>query len=233
MSSFLDVSRLMRASAPLFVASLVACGDASTEPVVSFDVPDVALAAELENVSQDARSAGDHDREAAFAYAADAVRLGIQPSTLIVSNDGQEQRFHAFVHAVDQVRRTDADRVGRRTLTGWRRTELGTQLIYIGSPAAKAQVTPGMTDAAAWYFDPRSDTRWAGVSGAVTIAELESGGSCGPVSRTSRPSTTKCTKAIFEVAFDIRFEQGGTDRSPNMKGISADNQRVNGAKLSQ
>ena len=234
-TSFFKVNRLMRASAPMLVATLVACADSPTEPNPAIEGLDVALAAELETVAQDARAAGDTEREAAFAYAADAVRLGIQPSTLVVNNDGAEQRFHAYVTAVDQRERTEADRVGRRTLTGWRRTDLGAQLIYIGSPAAKATVTPAGDDAAAWYYDPRSETRWAGVSGSVTIAELESGGACGKVSRTSRAATS-CTKAVFEVGFEVRFEQGGTDRpsapAPNMKGISAANQRINGVKMS-
>ena len=234
-TSFFSVNRLMWASAPVLVASLLACGDSSTEPTATIAASDVALAAELESVAQNARAAGDGEREAAFAFAAEAVRLGIQPSTLVVNNDGQEQRFDAYVNAVDQRGLTEADRVGRRTLTGWRRTELGTQVIYVGSPAATAQVTPAGNDGAAWYFDPRTQTRWAGVSGSVTIAELESGGSCGIVSRASRAKSS-CTKAVFEVGFDVRFEQDGTDRSgarsSNMKGISAANQRVNGAKLS-
>ena len=235
-TSFFSVNRLMWASAPVLIASLVACGEASTEPTAAIAPEDVALAAELEIVAQNARAAGDGEREAAFAYAADAIRLGVRPSTLVVSNEGVEQRFAAYVIAVDQRGLTEADRVGRRTLTAWRRTELGMQLIYIGSPAAKAQVTSAPDDAAAWYFDPRSDTRWHGVSGSVTMAELEGGGSCGIVSRTSRVSTTKCTKAVFQVGFDVRFEQNGTDRSgarsPNVKGLSAADQRVNGAKLS-
>ena len=235
-TSFFSVNRLMWASAPVLVASLVACGDASTEPTATIAASDVALAAELESVAKSARAAGDGEREAAFAYAADAVRLGIQPSTLVVNNDGQEQRFDAYVNAVDQRGRTEADRVGRRTLTGWRRTELGTQVIYVGSPAAAAQVSPAGNDGAAWYYDARTQSRWTGVSGSVTIAELESGGSCGIVARASRTSTSSCTKAVFEVGFDVRFEQDGTDRSgahsSNMKGISAANQRINGAKLS-
>jgi hypothetical protein len=236
-TSFFSVNRLMMwASAPVLVASLLACGDASTAPTSTIAASDAPLAAELESVAQNARAAGDGEREAAFAFAAEAVRLGIQPSTLIVNNDGQEQRFDAYVNAVDQRGLTEADRVGRRTLTGWRRTELGTQVIYVGSPAAAAQVTPAGNDGAAWYFDARTQTRWAGVSGSVTIAELESGGSCGIVSRASRAPKSSCTKAVFEVGFDVRFEQEGTDRSgarsSNLKGISADSQRINGVKLS-
>jgi hypothetical protein len=126
--------------------------------------------------------------------------------------------------------------VGRRTVTAWRRTDVGTHVIYVGSPAASAQVSPASNDAAAWYFDARTKTRWVGVSGSATIAELESGGSCGIQSRGSRGPTSSCTKAVFEVGFDVRFASDGTNRpashSPNMKGISALNQRVNGAKLS-
>jgi hypothetical protein len=236
-TSLFSVNRLMMwASAPVLIASLVACGDSSTEPTSTVAAADVALAAELEGVAQSARAAGDGARETAFAFAAEAVRLGIQPSTLIVSNDGVEQRFDAYVNAVDRRGLTEADRVGRRTLTGWRRTEGGTQLIYIGSPAAAAQVSPAGNDGAAWYFDARTQTRWAGVSGSVTIAELESGGACAIVSRASRAPKSSCTKAVFEVGFDVRFEQEGTDRSgarsSNLKGISAADQRVNGAKLS-
>ena len=155
-TSFFIVNRWMWASAPVLVASLLGCGDSSTEPTATISASDVALAAELESVAQNARAAGDGEREAAFAFAAEAVRLGIQPSTLVVNNDGQEQRFDAYVNAVDQRGLTEADRVGRRTLTGWRRTELGAQVIYIGSPAATAQVTPAGNDGAAWYFDPRT-----------------------------------------------------------------------------
>ena len=75
-----------------------------------------------------------------------------------------------------------------------------------------------------------------GVSGSVTIAELESGGSCGIQPRGARGSTSSCTKAVFEVGFDVRFAHQATDRSgarsASMKGISAINQRINGAKLS-
>jgi hypothetical protein len=236
-TTYFSINRLMCASAPLLVATLVACSDASTEPTANIAAPDVALASELETVAQNARAAGDSNREAAFADAADAVRLGIRPSTLVVSNDGAEQRFDAYVIATDQRGLTEADRVGRRTLTAWRRTEVGTQLIYIGSPAAGAEVGTSGSGAAAWYFDPRSDTRWAGVSGSVTMAELESGGACGVVLRASRTSKSACIKAVFEVGFDVRFEQDGTDRSgarsSSVKGLSAADQRVNGAKLSQ
>ena len=236
-TSFFSVNRLMWASAPVLVASLVACGDATTEPTATIAPQDVALAAELETAAKDARAAGDSERGAAFEYAAEAARLGIQPSTLVVTNDGEEQRFDAFVNAVDQRGRTEADRVGRRTLTGWRRTDVGTQLIFIGSPAAHAQVSRAANDAAAGYYDARTRTRWTGVSGSVTIAEVESGGSCGIVSRASRTSTTSCTKAVFEVGFDVRFELDGTDRSgarpSHVKGISAESQRINGAKVSQ
>lgn len=236
-TSFFSVNRLMWATAPVLVASLVACGDASTEPTAMIEAQDVSLAAELETVAQDARAAGNSEREAAFSYAAEAVRLGIQPSTLIVSNNGEEQRFDAFVNAVDQRGRTEADRVGRRTVTAWRRTDGGTHVIYLGSPAANAQVSSSGNDAAAWYSNPRTKTRWVGVSGSVTIAELESGGSCGIVARASRTSTSGCTNAVFEVGFDVRFEMDGTDRSgarsSSMIGISANNQRVNGAKISQ
>src|SRR5688572_29611728 len=153
-TSFFSVNRLMWASAPVLIASLVACGDASTEPTAVIAPQDVALAAELESVAQNARAAGDSERESAFTYAAAAIRLGVRPSTLIVSNDGVEQRFNAYVIATDNRGLTEPDREGRRTLTAWRRTELGMQLIYIGSPAAKAQVTSAPDDAAAWYFDP-------------------------------------------------------------------------------
>ena len=237
MTSFFSVNRLMRASAPLMVVSLIACGDATTEPAATMEAPDVALAAELDAVAQSARSAGDSERGAAFTGAADAVRLGVHPSTLVVNNDGEEQRFDAFVQAVDQRGRTEADRVGRRTLTAWRRTDAGTQLIFVGSPAAHATVTRSTTDATASYYDPRTQTRWTGVSGSVTIAEVESGGPCGIVSRASRTATSNCTKAVFDVGFDVRFEQDGRDRSDrsssNTKGISAADQRINGAKLTQ
>ena len=43
----------------MLVATLVACADSSTEPNPAIEGLDVALAAELETVAQDARTAGD------------------------------------------------------------------------------------------------------------------------------------------------------------------------------
>ena len=73
-TSFFNVNRLMCASAPLLIATLIACSDASTEPTANIAAPDVALASELEMVAQNARAAGDSDGLKWATIHADIIR---------------------------------------------------------------------------------------------------------------------------------------------------------------
>jgi hypothetical protein len=202
---------------------LAACVDAPTQAVQETAAPN-QLAVDFDVLSQEQEAAGDTERGEELRWAALAVRLGVKPTVLAVSNAGVREEYSAFVHSARWVTSTEALRpVAHRSLIAWRHTDQKLQVILVSLRADSAPVLhpyslrlspPGVetTDspilgARAAYFERSSaGSAWLGVNGWARM-ELESMGSAcvTPLASVDRPSGVGCQTARYEVDFDIEF----------------------------
>ena len=224
----------------LAVAILAACGTGPSEPIGLEE--NELLAVELEGLGQEARGDGDEERAQSYDEAAASVRLGVQPSTLVVKNGTSTERYEAFVELVDRLGTGKPEHFNRRSLIAWRRTDKGVQSLFVGSPSANIVVThplslgPGsnpITGAVTYFFDAATQTRWIGVAGPVAIEEKSKGAECPKPGK--GPKKVACNSALFVVSFDIQFAQFGRDfkiDDTRRRQIAADRQDVNGVLLS-
>jgi len=87
------------------------------EPAAPSDV-DVEIEATLEELAAEANSAGDVDAAAAFSDGLLAVRLGVRPSALDVTVNGETSTYRAIVTGVAHVTE-DGVLLRRRSLIAW------------------------------------------------------------------------------------------------------------------
>ena len=159
---------------------LTACVDAPSEPLAaSFNNP---LATSFEMLAHDQMAANDVERSEEFRWAALALRAGVNPSVLEVTNNGRAELYDAFVHSVTWVSVTQALRPPtHRSLIAWRRNGDVLQVLLIGmftdsapvlNPFSMRSPAPGtiaqspVAGASAAYFDAGR----TGCRGSVSMA---------------------------------------------------------------
>ena len=88
-----------RVTAALALAvSFTACVDAPSEPLAATNSN--PLATSFEMLAHDQMAANDVERSEEFRWAALALRAGVNPSVLEVTNNGRAELYDAFVHSV-------------------------------------------------------------------------------------------------------------------------------------
>lgn len=199
---------------------LAGCVDSPTE--AASPAADNQVATSFEVLAQEQFAAGDTERGEEFRWAGLAMRAGVVPSRLEVTNDGQGEVYNAFVHSARWTATTLAMRPPvHRTMMAWRRNGDLLQVIMVSMHSDSAAVLhpmsmrpsgPGgspmgpMAGAKAAYFErgPQGSA-WMGVGGYAKIVETNSGGTCPAPNDAERPSGVTCELARYAVTLNADF----------------------------
>jgi hypothetical protein len=245
---------LKKTIASLIVAvTVTACVEAPSEALSATDPPNNPLAASFDILADEQLSANDVERAEEFRWAALAVRAGVTPSVLNVTNGSTSETYDAFVHAAAWATLTQALRPPQhRSLIAWRRVGDVHKVILIGSltdsaivlnphslrPSASADPAAPFAGAKAAYFERGpANTSWVGVGGFVQIAEHPQPAACPTTNNGTRPEGVNCQTTRYGVRFNVQFAQtrgrDSRDVAPQAptRRILADKQTVAGAKL--
>ena len=229
-----------------------ACVGSPSEPLAAGDRS--PLASSFEALSQE-MAVHDVERSEELRWAALAVRSGVAPSPLEVTNNGVPEVYDAFVHAVRWVSTSESLRPGaHRNLVAWRRSGPVLQVLLVSQAADSAPVlhpysmrpsSPGgslaspIAGAKAAYLErsAQGGFTWLGFGGTAKVAEESTQGACGDANATDRPTGVACQLARFGVTLSIEFARAPTRDSRDVttdaptRWIHAPEQTVGGAKL--
>lgn len=200
--------------------ALAACVDSPTE--AASPAADNQVATSFEVLAQEQFAAGDVERGEEFRWAGLALRAGVVPSRLDLTNDGAGEVYNAFVHAARWTETTLAMRPPlHRAMFAWRKNGDRLQVIIVSMRSDSAPVlhpfsmrpnAPGgspsgpMAGAKAAYFERGpGGSAWIGVGGTAKILETQSGGACQAPNATDRPPGVSCELARFAVALTADF----------------------------
>lgn len=236
--------------AVLTVTTLASCVESPNEPLA--DVDQTPLATSFDALADEMHTT-DIERSEELRWAALAVRAGVRPSVLNVTNNGVTEIYDAFVHGVSWVSTAEAMRPPtHRNLVAWRRTGTTLQVIVVGLATDSARVlhpfsmrpnAPGgapsspLLGAKAAYFERSngSGTSWVGIGGAAKIYEKVAGGPCGDGEHV--PVGVACQLTHYGVQLTVHLAETPTRDSrdvpanPVTRWIIAAEQTVAGAKL--
>ena len=206
-------------------ASVAACVDAPSEPLAASAPPNNPLATSFDQLADEQLAANDVERGEEFRWAALALRAGVTPSALDVTNNGTREVYDAFVHAVTWASLTQAVRPPlHRSLVAWRRSGDVLQVLLVGLASDSAPVlhpyslrtaTGGTTSpvagATAAYFERGSGTAntaastWIGISGSAKVAEHPRPENCLSPNDGAKPEGVSCQLTRFGVALNVNF----------------------------
>jgi hypothetical protein len=225
------IRSLYRASLAVAVAFAAACVDSAPATAPNpFDATEDPLALTFDALSAQSDSSGDRARSEGFAYAAIAVRRGIVPSRIDISNKGTVEAFDGFVSALEWDP-TIADQLrapNHRSMIAWRRTNDGlTRILSLTTPIDSAPILNPLSlsatspyaaffaAATAQYQETtapvtvtgqsnatKPDLFWGGVAGYVKIQEVSRGGQCFAATNKQLQGVT-CQVARYSVQFDV------------------------------
>lgn len=204
----------------LFAGLLSACVDAPSESLAATEPNNNPLASSFDALSQDQLAANDIERSEEFRWAALALRAGVTPSPVQVTNNGASELYDGFVHAVTWASLTQAMRPPlHRSLVAWRRTGDVLQVLLVGMftdsapvlhPYSLRPASPGaptaspVAGATAAYFERGlANTSWIGVGGVAKIAEHPPPSLCPSPNDATRPDGVSCQKTRFGVALNV------------------------------
>jgi hypothetical protein len=190
---------MLHRSLLLGVVIAMAAGCSSDQGVSDPDQEE-ELAATLEGLSRDATTEGDPDASAAFSGAAMAVRLGIRPTPIPVSIDGETRRYLAFVHLLNHNR--GGVTLTLRTLVafeGGNARPAGVLYVALPSDSADfahpANLRPAASGSSSWK-DLAARQFYLAIRGYGIIKPQSREGDCPKV---SARASVKCTVAKFGV----------------------------------
>jgi hypothetical protein len=242
--------RLMKA---LVLAGLfTACVDAPSEPLAATDQN--PLASSFEALAQDQLAANDVERSEEFQWAALALRAGVTPSVVQVTNDGKPEVYDGFVHAVTWASLTQSLRPPlHRSLVAWRRSGEVLQVLLVGMftdsapvlhPYSLRPASPGATatspvaGATAAYFERGLvNSSWIGVGGVAKIAEHPQTSLCPSPNDATRPDGVTCQLTRFGLALNVLLARTRSRDSREIDAVApqrrliAPSQTVAGVKL--
>jgi len=237
----------------LLLAGLVsACVDAPSEPLAASDQN--PLATSFEMLAQDQLQANDVERSEEFRWAALALRAGVTPSVVQVTNDGKPEVYDGFVHAVTWASLTQSLRPPlHRSLVAWRRSGDVLQVLLVGMftdsapvmhPYSMRPASPGATSqspqaaATAAYFERGPvNSSWVGVGGVAKIAEHPHPASCPSPNDGVRPDGVSCQLTRFGLGLNVLFAKTRSRDSREVEAVAptrrliAPSQTVAGVKL--
>jgi hypothetical protein len=229
-----------------------ACVDSPSEPLQGA-VDQTPLASSFESLA-DEMATVDTERSEELRWAALAVRAGVAPTALDLTNAGVPEVYDAFVHSVSWVSASLAVRpVAHRNLIAWRRGGDLLQVLLVSMAVDSAPVlhpysmrptTPGdvpsspVAGAKAAYFERGvgAGSSWLGIGGVAKIVEKPTGHSCGATDA-NRPSGVTCQRTRFGVRLNALFARTPTRDSREVsdgaatRRIIVPDQDVAGAKL--
>ena len=237
----------------VFAGLLSACVDAPSEPLMAAS-DNNPLAVSFEALAQDQLAANDVERSEEFRWAALALRAGVTPSVVEVTNNGQLEVYDGFVHAVTWASLTQSLRPPlHRSLVAWRRTGDILQVLLVGMftdsapvlhPYSLRPASPGATDtspiagATAAYFERGLfNTSWIGVGGMAKIAEEPQQSACPSPNEATRPDGVTCQRTRFGVALNVLLTRTRSrdsrelDAAAPQRRVIAPSQTVAGVKL--
>lgn len=238
--------------AVLFLAGLSACVDSPSEPLAA--VENNPLATSLDALADDQMTANDVERSEDLRWAALALRAGVTPSVLQVTNNGKAEVYDAFVHGVTWVSLTQSLRPpSHRTLVAWRRTADVLQVLLVGMsmdsatvmhPLSMRPAVPGdlsqspVAGAAAAYFERgTSNASWLGIGGFARVAEHPHPATCQAPNDVDRPSGVTCQLTRYGVALNVLFartrhrDSRELEQNAITRRVVVPNQVVAGVKL--
>jgi hypothetical protein len=234
----------------VLAAALAACVDGPREALApaTFNNP---LATSFDVLADEQMMANDAERSEDFRWAALALRAGVTPSAVEVTNNGTREVYDAFVHAVTWASLTQALRPPlHRSLVAWRRSGDVLQVLLIGMVTDSAPVlnplslrplasdpTAAIAGAKAAYFErgPLNST-WIGINGFATVAEHPEPKTCTP-NEGARPEGVNCQLTQFGIKLNVAFARTRSRDSRELDAASperrmlAPGQKVAGVKL--
>jgi hypothetical protein len=236
----------------LVVGGAAACVDAPSAPLAAADQN--PLATSLEMLAEDQMNANDVERSEEFRWAALALRAGVTPSVVEVTNDGNREVYDGFVHAVTWVSLTQALRPPlHRSLVAWRRSGDVLQVLLVGMftdsapvlhPYSLRPASPGtltespIAGATAAYFERGPvNSSWVGIGGVAKVAEHPQLMLCPSPNDPSRPQGVTCQLTRFGVRLNVLFartrsrDSREVDVAAPTRRLIAPDQTVAGAKL--
>lgn len=230
-------SRLSFISVLTLAALTAACvdgGDLTSAPQTE-DTTEDPLALTFDALSGQSAASGDRSRSEGFAYAAIAVRRGVQPSRLDVTTDNGVEIFDAFVSALEWDPKVSLQlrAPAHRTVIAWRRTNNGlTRILTLTTPIDSAAIlnpsSLSFNDVYAAFFAGASaqyqettapltatgqmnaasapDAFWAGIRGFVKVREISVGPDCQPRTNDQVKGVT-CEQGRYAVKFDVALKR--------------------------
>jgi hypothetical protein len=233
-------------------AALAACVDAPSEALAPA-APNNTLATSFDVLADEQMRANDVERAEDFSWAALALRAGVVPSAIEVTNNGTREVYDAFVHAVTWASLTQALRPPlHRSLVAWRRSGEVLQVLLVGMVTDSAPVLNPLSlrastsdpaspiaGAKAAYFERGSfNSTWIGVSGFATVAEHPQNTTTCPVpNEATRPEGVSCQLTRFGIKLNVAFARTRSRDSRELDALSperrvlAPDQTMAGVKL--
>jgi hypothetical protein len=217
----------------VFATACVDGSDLTSAPGFQEDTTEDPLALTFDALSSQSAASGDRSRSEGFAYAAIAVRRGVQPSVLHVNTGNGVEAFDAFVGSLEwepsvsvQIRAPT-----HRSLIAWRRTNNGLTRIltlmtpidsalvlnplslsssdyasfFAGASAQYQETTAALTASGQLNSASAPDAFWAGVRGFVKIREVSTGAAC-PTRTNDQLKGVTCQQARYAVKFDVALK---------------------------
>ena len=229
---------LMAAGSVALVSVLAGCATDSAS--ITLD-QDQELATTFDGMSRDANVAGDADAGAAFSGAAMAARLGIRPTEIEITVNGENRRYLAFVHLIGSRTLPIAT---LRTVVAYRgENQRPTEVLYVAAlndsvgldhPMTSGQrPDPAKFGVSSWK-DLVTKQFYVATSGLAMIKQQAGAGS--PCPKPSPRATVTCTAVKFglRVSGDyyglVNNQRGQLDRSKKVT-VSTRAADVNGAVL--
>ncbi|HEX6316056.1 MAG TPA: hypothetical protein VFZ73_14395 [Gemmatimonadaceae bacterium] len=234
------------------VGLATACVDSPSAPLAA-EAPNNPLATSFDLLADEQAAANDIERSEEFRWAALALRAGVTPRALEVTNNGQAEVYDAFVHSVTWAALAQALRPPlHRSLIAWRRSGDRMQVILIGlaldsapvvhplslRPNAVEEVTAPYAGAKAAYFERGpANTTWMGIGGTAKVADAPDLNACPTANDASKPSGINCQLTRFSVALNVQFAKTLSRDSRDLDPLSvarriiAPDQALPGVKL--
>lgn len=242
----------------LVLAGMVAaCVDAPSAPLAATAPQNNPLAASFDVLAAE-MAVNDVERSEEFRWAALALRSGVTPSMLQVTNEGRSELYDAFVHAVTWTSLMQAVRPPlHRSVVAWRRTGDVLQVLLVGLVSDSAPVmhpyslrsaagipASPVAGATAAYFERGSSasstagSTWIGIGGTAKVAEFPRPTLCPSPNEATRPDGVNCQLTRFGVALNVLFARTRSRDSrdvdaagPSRRLIAPPTQTVSGVKL--
>jgi hypothetical protein len=238
----------------LIAGGSAACVDSPASEALAPNTANNPLATSFDALAQDQMHANDVERSEEFRWAALALRAGVTPSVLQVTNEGKAEVYDAFVHGVTWASLTQALRPpSHRSVVAWRRTGDVLQVLLIGMFTDSALVLhpfsmrpdrPGdltqspVAGATAAYFERGiGGSSWIGIGGVAKVAEHPQPSNCAPPADEHRPSGVTCQLTRYGVGLNVLLartrnrDSRDVDLNTATRRIVVPNQTVAGVKL--